>query len=53
MKAVPVAVVSLALVAALFAGCGDLPAQEIGGAKASKSASGSKYDNGPRAADTP
>ena len=53
MKAVPLAVVSLALVAALCAGCGGKSAQEGGGAKASKSASGSKYDSGPRAGDTP
>ena len=51
MNTVPVAVVSLALVAALLAGCGGKPSQD--GAKSAKSSSGSKYDSGPRAGDTP
>ena len=44
-------VVPFALVAALLSGCGGKPAQE-GGAK-SASTSGSKYDAGPRAAESP
>jgi len=43
--------VPLALVAALLSGCGGGPAKE--GGKATASASGSKYDAGPRAGETP
>jgi len=43
--------VPLALVAALLSGCGGGPAKE--GGKTAASASGSKYDAGPRAVETP